>query len=436
VRRLTAFLLLFLPIFVFPAAPDVQSAFDEAARTHDREFQTLLGTRGVKRETIPITAERLTAALSRYYAGKAVGVLFYSHENGILRIWSVGEGGIEAFEEKAITADDLAQIEKTLMDSLLVDTLSSSRRPRLRQVTTVTVAPMTHADPAEAIAAATRTLLPGSIARSLAGKKHLILVPVLNLGSIPFALLKPFGGETLLVERMSLSVAPSLSDAVNAIERNTVSFGHSQTAEFPIEKPLIVGNPHFAEDAEWVLPQLPGAEAEALHVADLLGCADPLIGDAATLQAIRSRAGDSDFLFFATHGVADAVDPLDKSFLAVTPNGENNGFWTAREIQHMRMNADMAVLSACQTGLGKVQNAGIIGLARAFQLAGVPHVVMSLWSVYDDATQELMGLFIRNLREGSDFFPADALRRAMLELRKTRPDPAEWAPFVVMGVPY
>jgi CHAT domain-containing protein len=106
--------------------------------------------------------------------------------------------------------------------------------------------------------------------------------------------------------------------------------------------------------------------------------------------------------------------------------------WTAREIQQTRLSARLAVLSACQTGLGKAHDAGIIGLARAFQLAGVPRVVMSLWSVYDDATAELMQAFARHLRAHA---PAEALRQAMLEVKRHRPDPTEWASFVIFGTP-
>ena len=74
------------------------------------------------------------------------------------------------------------------------------------------------------------------------------------------------------------------------------------------------------------------------------------------------------------------------------------GWWTVKEVQETRIReTEIAILSACQTGLGKVHDAGIIGLARAFQIAGVPRVVMSLWSVDDAATSELMQAFIKHL---------------------------------------
>ncbi|HEY0385468.1 MAG TPA: CHAT domain-containing protein, partial [Pyrinomonadaceae bacterium] len=124
--------------------------------------------------------------------------------------------------------------------------------------------------------------------------------------------------------------------------------------------------------------------------------------------------------------------PLDGGFLVFSGAGGKESLWTAREIQQTRLRARLAVLSACQTGLGQAHDAGVIGLARAFQLAGVPRVVMSLWSVYDDATAELMQAFARRLRTHA---PAEALRQAMLEVRKRRPNPAEWAAFVIFGTP-
>ena len=93
-------------------------------------------------------------------------------------------------------------------------------------------------------------------------------------------------------------------------------------------------------------------------------------------------------------------------------------------------------MSACQTGLGNAHNAGIIGLTRAFQIAGVEHVIMSLWNVSDEATADLMVAFINELETGVEFIPAVALRNAILQTREKWPNPAHWASFVVFGIPY
>jgi CHAT domain-containing protein len=108
------------------------------------------------------------------------------------------------------------------------------------------------------------------------------------------------------------------------------------------------------------------------------------------------------------------------------------GWWTAREIQSTRLRAEIAVLSACQTGLGRAHDAGIIGLSRAFQIAGVPLVVMSLWSVDDQATSQLMQAFVKHLETQ---FPSEALRQAMLEVKQDYSEPSKWASFVIFGTP-
>ena len=97
----------------------------------------------------------------------------------------------------------------------------------------------------------------------------------------------------------------------------------------------------------------------------------------------------------------------------------------------------MAILSACQTGVGKIYDAGFIGLGRAFYKAGIDHTIMSLWSVDDAATKQLMTLLVKTLVEDDlYFYPASHLRRAILEFRKTDNDPAHWAPFMLFGFPF
>jgi CHAT domain-containing protein len=249
--------------------------------------------------------------------------------------------------------------------------------------------------------------------------RHLIIVPVRDLGTVPFAALRPFDDASSLIDRMSVTIAPSLED-LKAEPRGW-------SGDF--RQPLLVGNPYLSPGAGW--EPLENAEREARFVARLYGT-PPLVGREATRDAVLSRVATADFLYFATHGAADPARPLDGGFLVFSGQNGSENVWTAREIQATPLRARLAVLSACQTGLGKAHDAGIIGLARAFQLAGVPRVVMSLWSVYDDATAELMQAFVRNLRAMP---PAEALRQAMLEVRKRRPDPAEWASFVIFGSP-
>lgn len=81
-------------------------------------------------------------------------------------------------------------------------------------------------------------------------------------------------------------------------------------------------------------------------------------------------------------------------------------------------------------------DAGIIGLSRAFQIAGANHVVMSLWNVDDEATAFLMQQFLMYIQVKSNFFPAEPLRKAILATKKKYPDPSKWSSFALFGVPY
>lgn len=92
-----------------------------------------------------------------------------------------------------------------------------------------------------------------------------------------------------------------------------------------------------------------------------------------------------------------------------------------------------AELSACKSGLGQAHDGGVIGLARAFQVAGAAQVAISLWSVDDQATEALMGVFVEGLTAGR-LAPAEALRAAMLARRKVQPMPFHWASFTLFGV--
>jgi len=226
---------------------------------------------------------------------------------------------------------------------------------------------------------------------------------------------------------MSVSYAPSLYELARNVDHWTPKF-------LPA---VVVGNPKLSSIKGWDFPDLSGAQKEALRVARLINDPQPLIGASATKDAVVTRAGAAVLLYFATHGVADAEASLDNSFLALASKQNDEGAWTMREIeQNSYSRAQLAVLSACQTGLGQVYSGGIMHLARTFQVAGVPRVVMSLWRVDDDATSDLMQSFIRHLQSNEpDMMPAEALRRAMIEVKGRRPKPMQWASFVLFGTP-
>jgi CHAT domain-containing protein/tetratricopeptide (TPR) repeat protein len=144
------------------------------------------------------------------------------------------------------------------------------------------------------------------------------------------------------------------------------------------------------------------------------------------------------YVHFATHGVMDAERPGLSSLVLSTVDAAGkpqNGFLRANDIYNMKLPAELVVLSACQTGLGKeVKGEGLIGLTRGFMYAGARRVVVSLWSVSDKATSDLMTKFYRGILKNNER-PAAALRAAQIEMWKQKKwqSPYYWAGFTMQG---
>ena len=147
-------------------------------------------------------------------------------------------------------------------------------------------------------------------------------------------------------------------------------------------------------------------------------------------------------LLFATHGIiADEWDFLDEPALVLTPpvsekTSENDGLLTASEIRKLNLNADLIVLSACNTAAGDNESdEGLSGLASAFIFAGAKSIMASHWNVESDATQLLITNFFKNLKKSKGMRPAEAMRRSMKKLFSNHEykHPIFWAPFVLVG---
>ena len=206
--------------------------------------------------------------------------------------------------------------------------------------------------------------------------------------------------------------------------------------------PLIVGNPvmpsiplAYGAKPEQMSP-LPGAESEAIAIAELLRT-EPLIGQEATETQVVEQMQTAEVIHLATHGLLDELRYLGikvPGAIALTPEGESveqDGLHTSEEILSLDLAANLVVLSACNTGRGSITGDGVIGLSRSFMGAGVPSVVVSLWAVPDAPTSKLMTSFYKHLNRESH--KAKALRLAMLEAMQTYEKPQDWAAFTLMG---
>ena len=182
------------------------------------------------------------------------------------------------------------------------------------------------------------------------------------------------------------------------------------------------------------LPRLFKNKTEVEKIQASLG-GDILVDAAATEQAFSKTAGKYRILHLSTHGEAND-QAGDYSYLAFyeTDDGEENELLFNRELYNLRLNADLVVLSACETGIGELQHGeGIISLARGFSYAGAKSIVTTLWKVEESATSALMQRFYENLQKG--MAKDEALRAAKQYLLKETPNanPFYWAAFVPVG---
>ena len=189
--------------------------------------------------------------------------------------------------------------------------------------------------------------------------------------------------------------------------------------------------------------RLPGTGEEAHEIEKLARASGRKAELLLDMNASESNVEGRDLsryrvLHFATHGLLDAERPqFTGVVLSLVGNPEgSDGFLRTDEVFNLKLSSPLVMLSACETGLGRERRGeGVIGLTRAFMYAGAPTVGVTLWSVADKSTAELMTDFYKNLLGGSTPAPSDAMRRARLRMieGKRFSTPYYWAPFVLVG---
>jgi CHAT domain-containing protein len=255
--------------------------------------------------------------------------------------------------------------------------------------------------------------------------EKVIFLPQDELFLVPFAALPNAQGE-YLIKQHTIVTLPSIQ-VLNLTRRNA---DRSNPRTWRSEQLLIAGNPKPMPES---MDSLPYAEQEALKIAQQFQV-KPLIGAAMTRQAVIDRAAKAKLIHLATHGLLGygQNNALDiPGAIALTPTAGDSGFLTAMEIAKLKLNADLVVLSACDTGRGTISGDGVLGLSRSWMVAGAKNVLVSLWAVNDTSTSVLMEQFYGALAVESD--PALALRSAILKTMEQYPSPYDWAAFTLMG---
>lgn len=300
-------------------------------------------------------------------------------------------------------------------------------------------------------------LLPAS--EALAGKTSLLIAADGVLNYVPFEALltepaggRPFQDLPYLLRRFSVAYVPSASvlaslreprqEPAPAGRKEVVAFapfaaaGGQMMTQAP---PRGTGAAPSPETARWSFAPLPASRQEVGRIAGLYPSASlSFIGSAANEDAVTHDPAVSGArrLHFATHASIDEHFP-ERSALVMAERPGEDGLLDVPEIFNLKLSADLAVLSACQTGLGKeVTGEGLVGLSRAFFYAGVPSLVVSLWNVVDGPTPDLMGDFYQALDHLGD--KAKALQAAKLSMisRAAYAHPSYWAPFILLGEPH
>ena len=164
----------------------------------------------------------------------------------------------------------------------------------------------------------------------------------------------------------------------------------------------------------------------------------PFIGSAATEKAFKQNAPQAGILHLAMHALTNDKEPLfsQLAFEKDKTDTSNDGRLHAYELYNMRLKADLAVLSACNTGAGKLQRGeGVMSLSRAFKYAGVPNVVMSLWAASDEPTEKIVNRFFKNLKAGmgKDEALCGAQREFVEHASQVESHPYYWSTLMLIG---
>lgn len=267
---------------------------------------------------------------------------------------------------------------------------------------------------------------------------RLVIIPDGELFYLPF--------QVLLTREPGKGKGFKPSEWSYLIRRNPITYGHSASILMNMPQGtnidntrdlrlLAFGNPDFSTRFK----RLEYSEEEVKSIASYFKTtrADVFLKQEASEERVKtSRLEGYNYIHFATHGTIDEVIPDLSSLILAEDSGRNeDGLLQAWEIAELKMNADLVVLSACQTGLGKmVHGEGLIGLTRSLIYSGASSVLVSLWSVADNSTSEFMTDFYRNLIL-NNMTSSTALQKTQLTMAADPrfSHPFYWAPFILIG---
>jgi CHAT domain-containing protein len=276
------------------------------------------------------------------------------------------------------------------------------------------------------------------------------IIPQDFLFLVPFAALIDSNGQ-YPIEKHTLLSAPSIQALEVTHQQRKPTF-HRELAlqtvggsmsphhhSYLESKPdcLVVGNPkmpsiflEFGEPPVQLL-QIPGTELEAEAIAKILHT-QAITGDQATKTAILQQMCDAEIIHLATHVFLDDIEGL-QSAIALAASPHHQGLLNMSDILQLNLQAELVVLSGCDTGRGRIWGDGVVELSQTFITAGVPSLLMSLWFPPTVSNLDFMTEFYHQFQSTGD--KAQAVRTAMLTTLEQYPNPRDWAAFTLIGEP-
>ncbi len=260
------------------------------------------------------------------------------------------------------------------------------------------------------------TLLFAPVENELKNISNIVIIPNGTLHFIPFQALMNSKGE-YLVEKYNIVYSPSGSVYKLCRDKDVKKgSGFMGMALGDISVGNNVGLPGTEDELKKILPLFP----------DKLSS----FGTESTETFAKKSAGEFNFIHFATHGIYNYRQPL-YSFLLFPPSDNDDGRLNVWEVFEMNISSKLVTLSACETGLGNLdQGDELVGLSRAFLYAGSSAVIVSLWSVADYPTSILMTNFYKYIKTHP---LQEALTLAQRDVIKQYPQPLYWSPFILIG---
>jgi len=422
---------------------DFDNALRVARMLRARQFGELLGLDFKIELDIDVTSALKTGEilLNIILTDSAIVVFVFSSKNHDLFIIETSVSDVNT-----ILKDVKAQISSAAIEEGLID--------NLQKLSQIIIAP---------------------IKNDIGNNNRIIVIPDGVLNGIPFTLLsKDLDSYRPLILDHEIVLSPSIAYLFERRKEKTV---------FKQDKLFAVADPDYTSLSEekekfnqevvamykrtvkdlGIFSPLPETRTEVKNISALFHSDNVFAyyGKAATETNIKAHLLDKyRYIHFATHGIlGNQIPGVFEPALVLSTEPENSsedGFLTLHEVQQLKLDNDLTVLSACDTGSGKYYTGeGIMGLSRGFLLSGSRSVVVSLWPVASDATVNLMTRFYKNLRSG--YSKASSLRKAQLNMmgswqsddsgergmsvwqgqdkfsRKKRMHPFCWAPFVLIG---